>query len=369
MKDELDRAICVGSGGQAGVFRATYLLDEEIVVKLYHSQSLLPEDAKRSLLREFGNMQVFNNKNVMKMLGLLIDDERFRYGIMMKYLPNGSLLDIIDKHVIAWSIKIRIVRDVSSGMAYLHEQEFVHTGIKCANILLDEDFNGKIADFGNARFIGNITVTVSTTNLKIGTLLYSPPEAFQSTPKKEMESDVWSYGIMTFEICAEKERDLEYSTKRLPYPPGMSILNVAAKLCIDKDSPINQEQIEQKIPADCPQILLQTMKECCKISKHERPDFKYLEQTLQQEFSERYQATCSDDILTLKANIQECEENRSQQNKSVSREIGLILTSEVAGLEQEDDEHDGVSQSLSEVQDHRITSKTCGMSILMWLIF
>lgn len=129
--------------------------------------------------------------------------------LVYEYAPNGSLDDYLEniekKPYLTWAQRIRICLNIAQGLNYLHtnlggKETMIHRDIKSANILLGENLEAKIADFGLSK-VGPVNQQVNTllTNKIAGTEFYEDPE-YERTGKLKKESDVYSFGVVLFEI-------------------------------------------------------------------------------------------------------------------------------------------------------------------------
>ncbi|XP_027337309.1 probable LRR receptor-like serine/threonine-protein kinase At1g51880 [Abrus precatorius] len=124
--------------------------------------------------------------------------------LIYKYMPNGNLADhLSDKNQfsLVWNQRLQIALDSAIGLEYLHKcckPPIVHRDVKTSNILLDENFNAKISDFGLSRIFSNECDTHVLTKVA-GTPGYFDPEYYK-TNKLTEKSDVYSFGIVLLEI-------------------------------------------------------------------------------------------------------------------------------------------------------------------------
>ena len=117
--------------------------------------------------------------------------------ILLEYASNGCLYFYIDpKEGIPERLALRFLRDTASALKYLHSQGVIHRDIKPENILLDDQFNVKVCDFGWATHIQN---EKEVRNSICGTLQYMPPEVcFRQT--HSTKADMWSLGVLLYEM-------------------------------------------------------------------------------------------------------------------------------------------------------------------------
>ncbi|KAH8286663.1 hypothetical protein KR018_006274 [Drosophila ironensis] len=122
--------------------------------------------------------------------------------IVMEYLPNGTLRDVIQKLPpgtggVRQERLLRFFRDMVVGLEYLHIRCVIHRDIKPENMLLDAQDRVKIADFG----ISNVHAPSTQSQVGMGTPLYMAPEAMTGVGKVAFKSDIWSLGLVLYELC------------------------------------------------------------------------------------------------------------------------------------------------------------------------
>ncbi|KAL8149786.1 hypothetical protein AgCh_006699 [Apium graveolens] len=147
-----------------------------------------------------------HHKNLTAPVGYCNEDNHL--GIIYEYMANGDL----DRHlagnldVLSWEQRILIAIDAAEGFEYLHhgcKPPIIHRDVKSTNILLTENFQGKLADFGLSRFITSEAGSHITT-VVAGTPGYLDPEYYRSNRLTE-KSDVYSFGIVLLEIITGRE--------------------------------------------------------------------------------------------------------------------------------------------------------------------
>ncbi|CAH8363849.1 unnamed protein product [Eruca vesicaria subsp. sativa] len=147
-----------------------------------------------------------HHRHLVSLVGYCISDvERL---LIYEYVPNQTLehhLHGKGRPVLEWAKRVRIAIGSAKGLAYLHEDchpKIIHRDIKSANILLDDDFEAQVADFGLAKLNDSTQTHVSTRVM--GTFGYLAPEYAQSG-KLTDRSDVFSFGVVLLELVTGRK--------------------------------------------------------------------------------------------------------------------------------------------------------------------
>lgn len=126
--------------------------------------------------------------------------------LVYEYIPNGTVADHLHgKRAVAgaipWGVRLSIAIESADALAYLHDSDVIHRDVKTNNILLEEDFCVKVADFGLSRLFPNDVTHVSTAPQ--GTPGYVDPEYYQCYQLTD-KSDVYSFGVVLCELISSK---------------------------------------------------------------------------------------------------------------------------------------------------------------------
>ncbi|XP_060672883.1 G-type lectin S-receptor-like serine/threonine-protein kinase SD2-5 isoform X2 [Ziziphus jujuba] len=195
----------LGEGGFGIVFEGTLSNGMKVAVKRLDGLRQI----KKSFLAEVATIGSIHHVNLVRMIGFCV--EKSHRLLVYQYMRNGSL----DKWIfhktyellLSWQQRKKIILDIAKGLSYLHEdcrQKIIHLDIKPENILLDEDFNGKLSDFGLSKLIERDQSQVVTTMR--GTPGYLAPEWLGSAITEKV--DVYSFGIVIMEIvCGRRNVD------------------------------------------------------------------------------------------------------------------------------------------------------------------
>ncbi|XP_039168346.1 cysteine-rich receptor-like protein kinase 25 [Eucalyptus grandis] len=197
----------LGEGGFGEVFQGRLPNGQDIAVKRLSRSSRQGAEEFKNEITLVAKLQ---HRNLVRLLGYCLEGEEKL--LVFEFLPHKSLdyflYDTKKNMQLDWLKRYRIACGIARGMHYLHEDSrlrIIHRDLKASNILLDNDWNPKISDFGMARIFG-VDQTHASTNKIAGTLGYMPPEYVRSG-KFSVKSDVYSFGILLLEIIAGKKND------------------------------------------------------------------------------------------------------------------------------------------------------------------
>ncbi|RYQ96984.1 hypothetical protein Ahy_B08g092946 [Arachis hypogaea] len=202
----------LGKGGYGTVYQGTLKDGREIAVKR------LSENSRQGLQEfksEVMNVVKLQHRNLVKLLGCCIQAEERM--LIYEFMPNKSLdYFIFDKErstQLLWPQRFLIIVGIARGVLYLHQDSrhrIVHRDLKASNVLLDDEMNAKISDFGLARSFKGNENEANTTRV-VGTYGYLSPE-YLIDGIFSTKSDVYSFGVLVLEIVSGK-RNRGFSDK------------------------------------------------------------------------------------------------------------------------------------------------------------
>ena len=195
----------LGEGGFGSVYEGALSNGTKIAVKCLDGLAQL----KDSFIAEVQIIGSIHHVNLVKLIGFCF--EKSHRLLVYEYMASGSLDKWIyggkEKQSLPWSARRRIITDIAKGLAYLHEDcsyKIIHFDIKPQNILLDQNFNAKVADFGLSKQVEKDQGRVITRMR--GTPGYLAPEWLSSVITEKVDVD--SFGIVMSEIlCGRKNLD------------------------------------------------------------------------------------------------------------------------------------------------------------------
>ncbi|XP_044505119.1 serine/threonine-protein kinase PCRK1-like [Mangifera indica] len=226
------RALLIGEGGFGCVYRGVVTVSDhqqinggdtklDVAIKQLNRHGF---QGHKEWINEVNFLGVVKHPNLVKLVGYCAeDDERGMQRLLVyELMRNKSLEDHLLARVPAplpWMTRLKISQDAARGLAYLHEEmdfQLIFRDFKTSNVLLDDDYNAKLSDFGLARQgppegLGHVSTSV------VGTVGYAAPEYVQ-TGRLTAKSDVWSFGVVLYELITGRravERNLPRSEQKL----------------------------------------------------------------------------------------------------------------------------------------------------------
>nr|ALB00070.1 PSKR2 [Populus tomentosa]ALB00092.1 PSKR2 [Populus tomentosa]ALB00100.1 PSKR2 [Populus tomentosa] len=198
--NNFNQANIIGCGGFGLVYKANLPNDTKAAIKRLSGDC---GQMEREFQAEVEALSRAQHKNLVSLQGYC------RHGnyrlLIYSYMENGSLdywlhESVDGTSVLKWEVRLKIAQGAACGLAYLHkvcEPHIVHRDVKSSNILLDENFEAHLADFGLSRLLRPYDTHV-TTDL-VGTLGYIPPE-YSQTLMATCRGDVYSFGVVLLEL-------------------------------------------------------------------------------------------------------------------------------------------------------------------------
>ncbi|XP_075634409.1 LEAF RUST 10 DISEASE-RESISTANCE LOCUS RECEPTOR-LIKE PROTEIN KINASE-like 1.1 isoform X4 [Castanea sativa] len=190
----------LGDGGFGTVYHGKLQDGREVAVKRLYGHNYR---RVQQFINEVEILTRLRHKNLVSLYGCTSRHCR-ELLLVYEYIPNGTVADHIHGNratpgSLTWPTRMRIAIETASALAYLHASDIIHRDIKTNNILLDDNFFIKVADFGLSRLFPNDASHVSTSPQ--GTPGYVDPEyhqCYQLTSK----SDVYSFGVVLIELIS-----------------------------------------------------------------------------------------------------------------------------------------------------------------------
>ncbi|XP_066547440.1 ephrin type-B receptor 2 isoform X6 [Amia ocellicauda] len=234
----------------------------EIFVAIKTLKSGYTEKQRRDFLSEASIMGQFDHPNVIHLEGVVTKSSPVM--IITEFMENGSLDSFLRQNDGQFTViqLVGMLRGIAAGMKYLADMNYVHRDLAARNILVNSNLVCKVSDFGLSRFLEDDTSDPTYTSALGGKIpiRWTAPEAIQYR-KFTSASDVWSYGIVMWEVMSYGER------------PYWDMTNQDVINAIEQDYRLPP-------PMDCPSALHQLMLDCWQKDRNNRPKFSQIVNTL-----------------------------------------------------------------------------------------
>ena len=230
----------IGEGGMANVYLGyDTILDRNVAIKVLRGDLSNDEKFVRRFQREALSASSLAHPNIVEMYDVGEDDGL--YYIVMEFIDGVTLKQLLKKRgTLTLSETIDIMLQLTDGMAHAHDSYIIHRDLKPQNIMIKDDGQIKITDFGIAMALNSTQLT--QTNSVMGSVHYLPPE--QASGKgATVKSDIYSMGIIFYELL----------TGKLPFK-GENAVEIALKQMRDPFPSIREE--DDEIPQSIENIIL-----------------------------------------------------------------------------------------------------------------
>uniref|UniRef100_A0AAX7V8B1 receptor protein-tyrosine kinase n=1 Tax=Astatotilapia calliptera TaxID=8154 RepID=A0AAX7V8B1_ASTCA len=254
----------IGAGEFGEVYKGRLKLPgkREIYVAIKTLKAGYVEKQRRDFLSEASIMGQFDHPNIIRLEGVVTKSRPVM--IVTEFMENGALDSFLRQNDGQFTViqLVGMMRGISAGMKYLSEMNYVHRDLAARNILVNSNLVCKVSDFGLSRYLQDDTSDPSYTSSLGGKIpvRWTAPEAI-AYRKFTSASDVWSYGIVMWEVMSFGER------------PYWDMSNQDVINAIEQDYRLPP-------PMDCPSALHQLMLDCWQKDRNVRPRFTDIVSTL-----------------------------------------------------------------------------------------
>ncbi|KAJ7313055.1 hypothetical protein JRQ81_004321 [Phrynocephalus forsythii] len=250
----IERVIGAGEFGEVCSGRLKIPGKRELPVAIKTLKVGYTEKQRRDFLGEASIMGQFDHPNIIHLEGVVTKSKPVM--IVTEYMENGSLDTFLKKNDGQFTViqLVGMLRGIASGMKYLSDMGYVHRDLAARNILINSNLVCKVSDFGLSRILEDDPEAAYTTRGGKIPIRWTAPEAI-AFRKFTSASDVWSYGIVMWEVVSYGER------------PYWEMTNQDVIKAVE-------EGYRLPSPMDCPAALYQLMLDCWQKDRNSRPKFE-----------------------------------------------------------------------------------------------
>jgi len=197
----------LGEGGMATVYKAyDTRLETDVAIKVIRTETIPPNLLEKSLKRferEAKSLAKLTHPNIVKVMDY--GEFRGKPYLVMPYLPGGTLKSKLKGKSMPWHEAVQILTPIANALAYAHKHNIIHRDIKPSNILITENGQPMLVDFGVAKILGaEETMELTGTGVGIGTPDYMAPE--QSSSKTvDHRIDIYALGVVFYEMVTGRK--------------------------------------------------------------------------------------------------------------------------------------------------------------------
>ncbi|KAF5457941.1 hypothetical protein F2P56_022012 [Juglans regia] len=266
----------IGHGGQGTVYKGI-LADGRIVA--IKKSNVIDEEKLQEFVNEVVILSQINHRNVVKLLGCCLETEVPL--LVYEFIPNGTLAQYLngqnEEFPPTWDMRLRIAIEVSGALFYLHSvasSPIYHRDIKSTNILLDDKYRAKVADFGISRSVAIDQTHLST--LVHGTFGYIDPEYFLSGQFTD-KSDVYSFGVVLVELLTGEKAISSSRTRDIKSLAAFFVSSMEGNNLFDiLDNQVLNEVEKEKIIT-----VANLAKRCLNLNRKDRPSMREVARELE----------------------------------------------------------------------------------------
>ncbi|KAF9977544.1 hypothetical protein BGZ73_005673 [Actinomortierella ambigua] len=240
----------IGSGSYGSVYQAHWQGRSVAIKKFFVAQA--GASAVCPIKQEIDLLESLRDKHIIQFYGQT--EHEGQLVLVMEYADGGTLAGAIKNGLLKhdWPNKTRIAQEIARGLAYIHYKKILHRDLKSVNVLLTQQREVKLCDFGLAT-VKSRSISMSTSSTK-GTPRWMAPELLTTKPKYSTKSDMFAFGVVMWEMAADCTR---------PFQEQVNVKDVMTHVAKGK---------REKLPSDTPAEYRKWVERCWDQDPAKRPE-------------------------------------------------------------------------------------------------
>lgn len=300
----------LGKGGFGSVYKAQSESGQIVAIKVLNPQALDNERVVKKFFHEAMILAKLHHPNITQLLEFFPDGQN--YAIVMEFVQGTELKKIMQQHKgpLPFETAYKIANQSLDAFQYAYENGILHRDIKPGNIILAEDGNCKLMDFGIAKMSSAASHDTAASMLSVH---YVPPERFDRTREVDVRSDIYSLGLVLYELFAGRRPFSATETSQIMF----------AHLNEIPDPP---EMFSPALPKQISEAIQKALEKDPDDRFQNFSDFKKAIQIEQEEFDDATAVMESDEYLekTIML-VEEAEKKEKKVKKKKKSKTGLVV--------------------------------------------
>ena len=191
----------IGFGGMGIIMKAIDNKESFVALKIIRSEHLKNQSLKDRFQQEMDIVSSLEHENIASILGWGVDNIERQY-FAMEFVDGDNVRELLENNAINLNLALNIFTQLCKGLQYAHSKNIIHRDIKPENIIFNKDKILKIVDFGIARIDDEKSLSLTMTNVSMGSPIYMSPEQKNDFSNADARTDIYAAGALFYEMLS-----------------------------------------------------------------------------------------------------------------------------------------------------------------------